>query len=512
MVAGGAEYAVALQPPPKGLGKAEYKLFVPDSIKAGDLIRGVLVASQHEAGGALYEEAQWRGLAQKLQCVCLRYETRDDRGGTSGNPVIAEAVQAALKLLAKETGHAELEFSCILPTGLSAGGWQAAALVSAMPERVIGAIGIHGLGGMSSEKAQRVPVLATIAARDRLVSDRPMPIILGGQKAEAPWAAIIEPNLPHHENGDQTLNTMWAAAVIRLRVPDQIVKDQPVKLKDVDLAGGFLGKLVYTKEGDTGDMTVKEAQVWPLKEFAGDKATAHWLPDKATADEWAAVQLGKRVRTIDTTTRPAAAMPGESAVPAAGKGTPEAPVQIARLTGTIKIDGEVSDWAKIPAMPAPFSGKQSGSLRLAWSPEGIHGLVVVKTDAMLPNPRSPWEGDGIELFIDRDLSRPDKPTNTTLQIALVPQEDGKCAVWSLGNVAGEQVAASTAIVRGGYVIEFLIPAALLKPGKMEAGAKIGFNYTINDRNGRPAEQFFVDKLKDDNYRKPNTWGAVELAK
>jgi hypothetical protein len=94
----------------------------------------------------------------------------------------------------------------------------------------------------------------------------------------------------------------------------------------------------------------------------------------------------------------------------------------------------------------------------------------------------------------------------------VPQEGGECAVWSLGNVAGEHVTARSAIVRGGYVIEFLMAAELLKPCTMAGGARIGFNYTINDRNGRPGEQFFTDKTKNDSWRRPDTWGALELAK
>jgi hypothetical protein len=369
--ADGAEHAVALRPPPGNLSKAEFKLFVPGSIKPADAIRGVVVISHHEAGGTLYESAAWRGLARRLRCVCLRYDIRNERGGTSREQANAEAIKAALELLAKKTGHAELAHSCILPTGLSAGGWQAALLVNTMPQRVIGAIGIHGLGEMPSKEARKVPVLATIAARDRLVSDRPMPIILGGRKAGAPWAAVIEPNLPHHQNGDQTLNTMWAAAVIRLRVPERIAKDRPVNLRDVDLADGFLGRLLYTKKGERGDMTVKEAEARAFKDFAGDKTTAHWLPDKATAEEWVAVQSGKRVRAIDTTTRPTTTMPARRVAPAAGKGTPEAPVQVARLTGKIRIDGEASDWAGVPALPAPFSGKAAGALRLAWTPQGL---------------------------------------------------------------------------------------------------------------------------------------------
>ena len=65
--------------------------------------------------------------------------------------------------------------------------------------------------------------------------------------------------------------------------------------------------------------------------------------------------------------------------------------------------------------------------------------------------------------------------------------------------------------KDGYVIQFFIPAAMLKPAALQAGTKIGLNFAVDD-DGKPIEQFFSDKNTDDGFKTPKNWGMAILAK
>ena len=63
--------------------------------------------------------------------------------------------------------------------------------------------------------------------------------------------------------------------------------------------------------------------------------------------------------------------------------------------------------------------------------------------------------------------------------------------------AGEEAAAT------------FLPAELLAPAHMRAGATIGLNVALDD-DGRPVRQFYCDK-GNDGWRTPIMWGAIRLA-
>ena len=63
---------------------------------------------------------------------------------------------------------------------------------------------------------------------------------------------------------------------------------------------------------------------------------------------------------------------------------------------------------------------------------------------------------------------------------------------------------------GGYTLEFFIPAAVLRPARMQVGTKLGMNFALNN-DGKAVEQFYSDKDVDRGYRTPISWGAVRLA-
>ncbi|HEY3322485.1 MAG TPA: sugar-binding protein [Planctomycetota bacterium] len=199
-----------------------------------------------------------------------------------------------------------------------------------------------------------------------------------------------------------------------------------------------------------------------------------------------------------------------------GIGSVKKPVVIPKLADKISVDGDPADWAKIKALPAPFAKKDEGALKLAWADDGLYGCLQAKDAKIAVDEENPWSSDCIELFIDSDNGHKDEMTEKSFQIAIAPNPAkgaGKgIVVVPQGSAAPDKIESKWKPVEGGYVLEFFIPATQLKLTPKE-GADIGFNYAIDDVDGKGVvEQFYSDKDTDDGYKTPKSWGAIKLGK
>ncbi|MCK4874131.1 MAG: metallophosphoesterase [Phycisphaerales bacterium] len=191
---------------------------------------------------------------------------------------------------------------------------------------------------------------------------------------------------------------------------------------------------------------------------------------------------------------------------------------VAYADAAITVDGRLDDWRGIDPMPLPFMGRKRGSLRLAWREDGLYGAADVTNEALLVHASEPWTGDCIELFIEMDFARrPGYHTNVA-QYIFTPTTDGEGGtglVTAFGrhrrNAARIGVRCAWTPTEHGYLLEFVLPAEALRPATLTPGQKIGLNFTVCD-DGQPIEQFYSDKSERDGYRKPITWGAIELAR
>ncbi|MBV9468425.1 MAG: hypothetical protein JOZ57_04215, partial [Abitibacteriaceae bacterium] len=91
------------------------------------------------------------------------------------------------------------------------------------------------------------------------------------------------------------------------------------------------------------------------------------------------------------------------------------------------LDGDIKDWPANTQLPAWVLGSTAGvansTIHLAWSPKGLYvGLEVKDSKVLVPDPRSFWMGDVLELFVDthdKKTARAYEPGDH--QFWLVPQ-------------------------------------------------------------------------------------------
>jgi predicted phosphodiesterase len=188
------------------------------------------------------------------------------------------------------------------------------------------------------------------------------------------------------------------------------------------------------------------------------------------------------------------------------------PLPVPAAPGRIRVDGDPHDWADVAPLPLPFHSEPAGPVRLCWNDAGLYGLAVVADESVTGNAEQPWTADSLELFVDKDLSRPSRPNEATSQYVFSPADgegQGDAMIpYGADHPMASELRCSWRRTSSGYVLEFLIPAGLLLPARMEQGVEIGLNFCLND-DGRPIRQFHSDK-SGDGWRMPLLWGVVEL--
>jgi hypothetical protein len=192
----------------------------------------------------------------------------------------------------------------------------------------------------------------------------------------------------------------------------------------------------------------------------------------------------------------------------------------------LTIDGDLRDWpaaTKLPegALGSTFGGSDA-SVYLAWSPKGLYVAVDVRdTKVSVPDPRSFWVGDVLELFFDtRDRKTPRKYEAGDHQFWLAPLVDQKrvyVGQWQRNteipatqyDIPGIQ---SVAVRKGdGYVMECLIPAALIQGFHPAIGTRWGLNLNLSVKGAHQDREVFWPLPKAESAEQAATWGTVTLS-
>jgi hypothetical protein len=188
------------------------------------------------------------------------------------------------------------------------------------------------------------------------------------------------------------------------------------------------------------------------------------------------------------------------------------PAIVHALPDAITIDGDPAKWAGVAALPAPFSRKATGMLKLAWREDGIYGLLQAQDAKITVDAFNPWVRDCLELWLETDHARSYEMTDHAYQLVLAPNPDAGAGraivVPANGHIVADKVHAVWKPQAGGYLIEFFVPATEIKL-VMKDGAKIGMNYSVDDK-GVSIEEFFTDKDMDSGFCSPLRWGVITL--
>jgi hypothetical protein len=493
--AAGQEFTMQLKDVPPGI-TADFELWLPPNIGKGDAVRGLILASDYQAGRGIYDDPSYRALAQKLRMGMLRHKLFRKSGARNGpawDKDIADALLKGLAELAKTSGHAEVAHACMIHTGLSWSGMQAPGLADALPERSIGVVTYHTTGFGEYKNAYGVPMLVLIAEYDQFMTPPEVDAaILKGRANGALWAGLYQAGNTHETLGDPAYMVRWIEQVVAMRLPKELPADAPAGLKAVDEKSGWLGELRF--DADTQRRAQGQAAAAAFADYKGDKAKAYWLPSKSLAEDW-----------IKATTSPDASPHARRPLNAVG--SPQKPAPVPAAPGEITIDGDLADWAAVKPLPAPFDGREAGCLRLCWSPQGLYGAVTATGSRIVSNAQSPWKGDCLELFLDKAFTRAPKKSDTSVQYVFAPGADGQPAIIWPAEVK-DQLQAAAVPTKDGYTLEFFIPAKVMAPAKLQAGTKIGLNYALSD-DGKTVETFFCSK-DFGGFAISALWGAIEL--
>ena len=201
---------------------------------------------------------------------------------------------------------------------------------------------------------------------------------------------------------------------------------------------------------------------------------------------------------------------------------------LVKITKPIKFNGDLKNWPIESKLPDWLLGSTTVNhdteVYAGYSNEGMYMAVNVKDSKVSEgDPRSFWAQDCIELFIDSayDRKKRNEYNVTDHQFWVSPQtningiyagrwkrnKEIPSIMYDLKEVKGFSKKTKT-----GYLMEFLIPASLIKDFKADEGTKIGLNFNINVTHARrdKYEVFWAAEKADNTTEKPFIWGTVEL--
>jgi len=193
------------------------------------------------------------------------------------NERVTDTILAALEQFATESARPELAQAPLLMTGFSLGGCISYRFAQDRPERTIGFMsqkgGCHTSFG-TSQSTRLVPGYLFIGGDDTDSRfDNISQLFEEHRSQGALWALAIEQGVDHFPVVDQTLLFNWADFILEARLPEAVAPGEPVVLKVIDEASGWLGHQQSFSTSDYGS-------------YSEDKLKASWLPSMQTAQDW----------------------------------------------------------------------------------------------------------------------------------------------------------------------------------------------------------------------------------
>jgi hypothetical protein len=180
-------------------------------------------------------------------------------------------------------------------------------------------------------------------------------------------------------------------------------------------------------------------------------------------------------------------------------------VTINNFAGSIKIDGDLSDWDKTRSARITLTNKNnrntelgygyakddsdlSGIFFLAQDDKNIYIAGIVRDDEIVTTKTKDriYEDDCVEICFDVDRNGFKLDGNPyDYQLAIAPSgPDGKPQAWSRGYMQKNpsDIEYASKLIKGGYTIEVKIPFTSLPGFDPKKTKSVGFSISINDRD------------------------------
>ena len=192
----------------------------------------------------------------------------------------------------------------------------------------------------------------------------------------------------------------------------------------------------------------------------------------------------------------------------------------------ICIDGDPSDWADVPALPAlPELDGQTpfATVQVAYGEAGLFlGLRVPKQAQIAVNRQRPSNGDSLQVWVDtRGVSGGHRATRFCTHFVLLPAGGGanrreptglqrpiRRALDQPPMCDPEDISIAVDVGPDSYFLEALLPTHIVIGFEPEAGSIIGFQYLVTDlMQGR---QTYAVGDEFPYSWDPGTWGQLRL--
>ncbi|MDX2053988.1 MAG: hypothetical protein SFV15_16420 [Polyangiaceae bacterium] len=254
------------------VGGIDYPLWVPGGISK---IRGIVKARN---------EAHYTEIARLLNFACLHF---DASGGAW------PGVKEALKLLAVQSGHPELEFAPFLATGHSASSGALRDFVSVEPSRFI-AISPGGLEVRpETPELDKLPWMVWYGSRDASQSNAHIDNLELVRPRGALFGIAPQWGGGHAFDGSANLTMVWYWESVARRYPSTLSNDtaQPA-LVEIEEASGWVGERNDWLPDQDGSGNFKvmtqgtRSNIAPFASAPFDKSRAVWLLGSYAAHVW----------------------------------------------------------------------------------------------------------------------------------------------------------------------------------------------------------------------------------
>ncbi len=192
----------------------------------------------------------------------------------------------------------------------------------------------------------------------------------------------------------------------------------------------------------------------------------------------------------------------------------------------VKLNGDLSEWPAQTEIPAWVLGSTAGPanarVHLAWSSDGIYVAVKVHDSKVKNNdPTAFWTQDALELFVDTaDDKTPRAFDGTDHQfwfVPLVAQHRVYAGRWKVKNeIPATQFDLSSVVgfsqaTADGYLMEFLLPSALLNGFHPQAGGAVGMNLNLDVKGREFDREVFWPRSKASGVQlQQHNWGTMKL--